>query len=98
EVHPVTIHLDNNVPEAFKGAKVTTLVDNDGALEKDADAANRTKQSVANLIKAGRILVTTPGQKLTTKDMFDKKGEPYTGILKYNADGSKTIERVKIAS
>jgi hypothetical protein len=95
--HPVTVTLNNTVPDVFQGAKVTTLVDNDGSLSKDNESASRTQQSVANLIKAGRILVTTPGQKLTTRDYFDKSGHPYMGVLRYNNDGTKTIERVKIA-
>ncbi|HEY4000073.1 MAG TPA: hypothetical protein VGO93_14455 [Candidatus Xenobia bacterium] len=95
--HGVTVKLGSNVPEQFQGAKITTLVDNDGALAKDSDVADRSKQAVANLIKQGRILVTSPGQKLSTKDYFDKQGRPFAGVLRYNADGSKTIERVKIA-
>jgi hypothetical protein len=96
QTRPITVTLGQSVPPAFQGAKVTTLVDNDGALAKDADTANRTRDAVGRLIQQGRILVTSPGQKLTTQDYFDKNGEPYVGKLVVNNDGTRTIERIPI--
>ncbi|MHB2019012.1 MAG: gluzincin family metallopeptidase [Candidatus Xenobia bacterium] len=93
-----TINVPLSGPQygIFSGAKVQTLVDSDGSLEKDAEVTLRTQASVKKLIDAGRIKYTAPGQKITNQDLFDKNGQPYFGVVRWN-NGQMTIERVKIA-
>jgi len=92
----VNVRLSGPEYGIFNGAKVSTLVDNDGGLSKDAEVTLRTQASLKKLIDAGRIRYTRPDEKISQKDMFDAKGSPFAGIVRWN-NGEMTIERVKIA-
>lgn len=81
----------------FSGAVVETPVDADGALTKDAEVTQRTRDNMQRLIESGRVKYADPGQKLTQKDMFDASGRPYMGVVRW-IDGQMTIERTKIAT
>ncbi|MBQ7501764.1 hypothetical protein IJT93_03475 [bacterium] len=78
----------------FSGAKVDTLVDADKMFMSEADSpeAKSTQAHVKKLIEAGRILYTEPNQVVSSKDLFDKNGVPYDGVVRW-VDGSMTIER-----
>ncbi|MHB2016310.1 MAG: hypothetical protein ACYCW6_05115, partial [Candidatus Xenobia bacterium] len=94
---PVEVHLSGPQFGAFNGAVVETPVDAADALEKDAEVTLRVRANLQRLIDAGRIKMTTPDQKLKASDYFDKDGQPYAGIVRWE-DGRMRIERVKIAT
>ena len=50
------------------------------------------KHDMKRLIDAGRILYTEPNQTLQTKDLFDKDGVPYAGVVRW-IDGNMVIEK-----
>jgi len=94
---PVRVTLSGDQYGMFQGAVVETLVDKDGSLAKDAEVTSRVRKNLERLIASGRILYTEPGKPVTTRDLFDAKGRPYTGVVRWT-DGQMSIERVKIAS
>jgi hypothetical protein len=81
----------------FEGAVVKTPVDEAFPLGKDVETENRTRADIRRLIDAGRILMTTPGQRVETKDLFDAQGRPYVGVVTWE-NGQMNIERVPIIS
>lgn len=81
----------------FNGAVVETAIDQDGSLTKSGEVGARVQDSLKKLIAAGRIKYTEPNQALKQQDLFDSKGQPYVGVVRWQ-DGRMTIERVKIAS
>ncbi|MBQ7501754.1 hypothetical protein IJT93_03425 [bacterium] len=92
-VRPMTVTLGDDCG-MFSGAKIETLVDADKmfASEADSQEAKDAQAHVKKLIQAGRILYTEPNQAVTTKDLFDKDGVPYDGVVRW-VDGNMTIER-----
>jgi len=80
----------------FQGARVETLVSGATAsLDGDGEAEAKLQDDLARLIKNGEIKWTEPNQVVTTKDLFDDHGHPYTGVVRWT-DGQMSIERVKI--
>ncbi len=79
----------------FEGAVVKTPVDEAFPLGKDVETSRRTQSDLKRLIASGRILMTTPGQKVETKDLFDSEGRPYVGLVTWD-NGRMNIERVPI--
>ncbi len=82
----------------FSGAQVS------GTFERDANsifASDEARKELAadlkTLIDNGSILYTEPGQKVTTKDLFDKNGNAYIGVVRWT-DGNMVIERNKMIS
>jgi hypothetical protein len=96
-VRNITVRLNGPQYGKFSGATVESALSGDSPLSKDAEASQRVKTSVQNLIAQGRILYTEPNQSVKTKDLFDKQGRPYVGVVRWT-DGHMSIERVKIAS
>ncbi|MBQ7529269.1 hypothetical protein IJT10_05140, partial [bacterium] len=80
----MSVSLDGGDFGMFTGARVDTMVDADKMFINEADSseAQETKQNLQKLIKAGRILYTEPNQKIEKKDLFDKDGMPYAGVLR----------------
>lgn len=66
-------------------------------LGKDVETEKRTRDDIKRLIDAGRILMTNPGQRVETKDLFDAQGRPYVGVVTWE-NGQMNIERVPIIS
>ncbi|MGM9991933.1 MAG: hypothetical protein ACI376_03675 [Candidatus Bruticola sp.] len=89
----MTVSLDGDFG-MFSGAKVDTLVDADKMYASDSSRPEATnlKHDMKRLIDAGRILYTEPNQNIQTKDLFDKDGVPYAGVVRW-IDGNMTIER-----
>lgn len=79
----------------FEGAVVKTPVDEAFPLGKDVETEKRTREDIKRLIDAGRILMTDPGQRVETKDLFDAQGRPYVGVVTWE-NGRMNIERVPI--
>ena len=93
----VSVTLDGEGFGMFSGAKVETPVDGASPLYQDVESKNRLKDNVQRMIAQGRILYTEPNQKIEEKDLFDKGGHPYAGVVRW-VDGQMTIERVPIVS
>ncbi len=89
----MTVSLDGDFG-MFSGAKVDTFVDADKMYASDATRPEATnlKHDMKRLIDAGRILYTEPNQNLQTKDLFDKDGVPYAGVVRW-IDGNMVIEK-----
>lgn len=94
---PVSVRLSGPEYGIFSGARVETVVDRDGSLAKDAEVSQRTRATLKTLIDAGRIRYADPAQRLQPSDYFDKNGNPYVGVVRWN-NGEMTIERVKITA
>lgn len=92
-VRPMTVSLDGDFG-MFSGAKVQTYVDAEKMYVNDSQSgeAKELRQNMKRLIDAGRILYTEPNQKIETKDLFDNKGVPYAGVVRW-VDGNMVIER-----
>ena len=74
----------------FSGAMVEVPRDADTARFANDDSDVRA--DIKHLIDAGRILYTEPHQRLSDKDLIDKNGNPYIGVLRWK-DGQPVIER-----
>lgn len=96
-VRNITVRINGPQYGKFSGAVVESALSGDSPLAKDAEASERVKTSLQKLIAQGRILYTEPNQTVKTKDLFDNKGRPYVGVVRWT-DGQMSIERVKIAS
>lgn len=81
----------------FHGAVVKTMVADDGSLARDAEVTQRIRDTVADLIAAGRIKYNDPNHVITEKDAFDPNGRPYIGMARWE-DGQMIIERNPILS
>ena len=84
------VTLDGEGFGMFSGATVSTPVDAD-KFSVSAEDSNRLKGTMKQLIAQGRILYTEPNQQVSTKDLFDKDGMPYMGVVRW-VDGQMTIE------
>ncbi|MBT9581710.1 hypothetical protein IV102_00075 [bacterium] len=58
---------------------------------------DQVRDDIKRLIDDGRILYTEPHQRLSEKDLFDRNGEPYIGVLRWR-DGQPVIERNTIVT
>ncbi|MHB2019555.1 MAG: M36 family metallopeptidase [Candidatus Xenobia bacterium] len=96
-VRSVPVRLHGAQFGQFDGALVDVPVDNDGSLEKDSLVADRTRTSLQRLIAQGRVKYMEPNQQPKPSDCFDAKGQPYTGIVRWE-NGEMHIERVKVVS
>lgn len=76
----------------FAGAEVSSVVERDPDVMYATSAGDELSQDIKTLIDQGSILYTEPGQKVTTKDLFDKNGNPYIGVVTWT-DGKMVIER-----
>ena len=74
----------------FSGALVEVARDADAARFANDDSDVRA--DIKHLIDAGRILYTEPHQRLSDKDLIDRNGNPYIGVLRWK-DGQPVIER-----
>ena len=79
----------------FSGAMVEVPRDTDAPRFAADDAGVR--DDMKHLIQNGRILYTEPHQRLTDKDLFDKNGQPYIGVLRWK-DGQPVIERNSVVA
>lgn len=63
----------------------------------DVAVTGKLANDLARLAKQGKILFTTPDQKLSEKDLINPQThEPYTGVVKW-VDGQATLHRLKMA-
>jgi len=90
ELRMVNVTLDGDGFGMFSGATVETPVDS-GRMFAMEDS-DKFKSNMKRLIADGRILYTEPNQKVETKDLFDKNGVPYMGVVRW-VDGQMVIER-----
>jgi hypothetical protein len=98
----LTVAINGNVPDAFKGASVTTTLSGaqDGIFQ-DAEAQTKVQSEVTKLINRGDILVTNGPGVPSEKDLRQKVGDDgsvthYRGYLAVNPDGTKVIKRTPI--
>jgi hypothetical protein len=98
----LTVAINGDVPDAFKGATVTTTLSGsaDGIFQ-DAEAQTKVQSDVTKLIKDGDILVTNGSGVPSEKDLRQKIGDDgsvthYRGYLAVNPDGTKVIKRTPI--
>ncbi len=92
ETKMLSVTLDGDGFGMFSGAKVETPAEGNIYKANDGQAAADLKHNMKRLIAAGRILYTEPNQKIEHKDMFDKDGRPYMGVVRW-VDGNMVIER-----
>ena len=90
---PMTITLGDDCG-MFAGAEVTGTVRDCIGLD-DTNPGAELAQDLKLLIQNGCILYTEPNQKVETKDLFDKNGNPYIGVVRWT-DGKMVIERNKM--
>lgn len=88
----MSVKLDGDGFGMFSGAKVETPVSGMSTMESNNAASSDLKTNMRRLISSGRILYTEPNQKVEQKDLFDKDGVPYMGVVRW-VDGEMTIER-----
>ncbi|MGE0494791.1 MAG: hypothetical protein AB7S38_36610 [Vulcanimicrobiota bacterium] len=79
----------------FEGAVVRTQIDSVADIAGDSGREAKLQADVKQLIDDGRILYTTPGQSVAQSDLFDKEGNPYIGVVRWES-GQMEIERVKV--
>lgn len=94
---PHFVSLDGPEFRQFSGAKVETRVETGASLLQENESSDRVRNNLKNLIAEGKILYTDPGKPVREKDLFDAKGQPYTGVVRWD-NGEMVIERVKILS
>lgn len=94
---PHYVSIDGPEFRQFSGARVETAVEAGASIFQETETSDRVRDNIKNLIAEGRILYTDPGKPVTEKDLFDAKGQPYTGVVRWK-DGEMVIERVKILS
>lgn len=87
----MTITLDGAEFGKFAGAEVTGTVPG-GFNAMEGSPADGLAQDMKQLIQNGCILYTEPNQTVEKKDLFDKNGHPYIGVVRWT-DGKMVIER-----
>lgn len=97
QTRTLTLKLSGKQYGMFDGAKVETVIDKDGGLMKDAEAASRTRENVERLIKAGQIRYNDPGYPMKPADYFNPHGQPYIGVVRWD-NGEMVIERSKVTT
>lgn len=95
ELRSLDITLKGDEFGVFEGAKVSTQVDAGNSLMTDGQVRSNLADDVLSHIQAGRVLYTTPGQQLKESDYFDKDGNPYMGVVRWES-GQMEIERLPI--
>ena len=96
-VRDLTTQLLTDVPDAYKGAFVSTKLSgaNDGIFE-DAEATTKLQSDVARAIQNGDVLIRADGatEPPTAEELRKPDGSGfYKGYLETGADGQKTIHR-----
>ncbi len=87
----MTVTLEGPEFGKFSGAEVTGTVSAGPSIQ----SGNPGQSLIDNMkmhIQNGSILYTEPNQKVEHKDLFDKDGRPYVGVVRW-VDGKMTIER-----
>ena len=95
EPRDLTITLDGPEIGKFSGAKVSSKVEDNGEVGMVDTSALELAQDMKQLIQNGCILYTEPNQTVEKKDLFDKNGNPYIGVVRWT-NGEMTIERNKM--
>lgn len=80
----------SNAGGNFAGAMVEVARDPEAPRLLAED--RQVSDDVNRLIAQGRVLYTEPHQRLSDRDLIDKNGEPYVGVLRWR-DGQPVIER-----
>lgn len=94
----LTIQLQGPEFGKFSGATVSTLLSGQNqALFQDTEERSRLEADLARLIQAGQIKWTEPNQSPSPKDLFNEKGQPYLGVVRWT-EGQPTIERLALTS
>ncbi|MGM9997904.1 MAG: hypothetical protein ACI38Q_00650 [Candidatus Bruticola sp.] len=93
----LTITLDGPEYGKFAGAEVTGKDTSSGAIGIMSDPGDKLAKDMKRLINSGAILYTEPNQVVEKKDLFDKNGNPYMGVVRWT-DGKMVIERNKMIS
>ena len=95
EPRDLTITLNGSEYGKFAGAEVTGKASSGiGIMSNPGD---KLAKDMKRLIKNGSILYTEPNQVVEKKDLFDKNGNPYIGVVRWT-DGKMVIERNKMIS
>ena len=95
EPRDLTITLNGSEYGKFAGAEVTGKASSGiGVMSNPGD---KLAKDMKRLIKNGSILYTEPNQVVEKKDLFDKNGNPYIGVVRWT-DGKMVIERNKMIS
>lgn len=97
EVRPHQLILQGMEFGPFQGAEVSNPVDASRPVRSPQAQDQTLRAHMLDLIQAGRILYTAPGQVISPKDLLDPQGEPYSGVVRW-LDGKMSIERVQITS
>ncbi len=95
EPRDMTITLDGPEYGKFSGAEVSGKAPSGvGIMSNPGD---KLAKDMKRLIQNGSILYTEPNQVVEKKDLFDKNGNPYIGVVRWT-DGKMVIERNKMIS
>lgn len=92
----ITTTLEGPEFGMFSGAEVSGKADV-GEFEMEDSKGVELQQNLKRLIQDGRILYTEPNQKVEHKDLFDKNGQPYAGVVRWT-EGKMVIEHTTIIS
>lgn len=95
ELRTLDIQLQGKEYGQFEGARVRTEIDASFDVASDGSRRSKLANDMLDLIKDGRVLYTTPDQKVKPADLFDKDGNPYIGVVHWDS-GEMEIERVGI--
>ena len=100
----LTVQLTGGVPDALKGARVSTTLSGSsegGQADQNAEAAARLHANIGRMIKNGDILLTSSAGVPSEEQMrkVDSSGTTvghFRAYLAVDPDGSKTIKRTPI--
>ena len=95
EPRDLTITLDGPEYGKFAGAEVSGKASS--GIGMMSNPADKLAKDMKRLIQNGSILYTEPNQVVEKKDLFDKNGNPYVGVVRWT-DGKMVIERNKMIS
>lgn len=90
-----TITLDGPEFGKFAGAEVTGRVPGGFSVAENSESS--LAADMKQLIQNGSILYTEPNQTVEKKDLFDKNGNAYIGVVRWT-DGKMVIERNNMIS
>lgn len=86
----VTVTLNGDEFGVFNGAEVSGKTG--GEMSALDNSRSELREDLKRLIDQGAILYTEPNQVVEKKDLFDKNGNPYIGVVRWT-DGKMVIER-----
>lgn len=95
EPRDMTITLDGPEYGKFAGAEVSGKASS--GIGMMSNPGDKLAKDMKRLIQNGSILYTEPNQVVEKKDLFDKNGNPYIGVVRWT-DGKMVIERNKMIS